>query len=68
MNAVFVFIAFFVAAILLWGIAELNYRNFHYKEDQPHHPDPTAHNEGEHKELSVRDIMRDNSTRGYSAV
>ena len=37
-------------------------------EDKPHHPDPTAHQGGEYKELNIRDIMRDNSTKGYAAV
>ena len=53
--------------MLVWGIAEAHYKDFHYEEDKPHHPDPTA-TKGPHKELNVRDIMRENSTRGYDAV
>lgn len=56
-----------MAALLIWGIAEAHYKDFHYEEDKPHHPDPTAQ-KGPHKELNIRDIMRDNSTSGYNAV
>lgn len=68
MNVAIALVLFIVAACLLWGIGELHYRNFSYVEDVPHHPDPTAHQGGEYKELNIRDIMRDNSTKGYSAV
>lgn len=67
MNIAIAFILFLVVSLLLWGIAELNYKGFHYVEDKPHHPDPTA-TTGPYKELNIRDIMRENSTRGYSAV
>lgn len=67
MNIAIALIVFFVLALICWGIAELNYKGFSYKEDIPHHPDPTAHhNDG--RELNIRDIMRDNSTRGFNAV
>ncbi|MGI6242966.1 MAG: hypothetical protein ACOYJK_05470 [Prevotella sp.] len=68
MNIAIAFIAFLVVALILWGIGELNYKGFHYEEDIPHHPDPTAHQGGEYVELSLRDILRDNSTKGYIAV
>ena len=68
MNIAFIFVAFLVVALVLWGVAELRYRNFNYEEDKPHHPDPTAHQGGEYVEKSVTDIMRENSTNGYSAV
>lgn len=68
MTTAITFIAFIVAACLLWAIGELHYRNFHYEEDKPHHPDPTAHHDGPYVEKNIRDIMRENSTRGYSAV
>ena len=68
MNIAFVFVAFLVMAAVLWGIGEMNYKNFHYEEDKPHHPDPTAHQDGEYVEKSLRDILRDSSTRGYDAV
>lgn len=68
MNIAIALIVFFVLALVCWGIAELNYKGFSYKEDVPHHPDPTAHQGGEYKELNIRDIMRDNSTRGFNAV
>jgi len=67
MNIAFAFILFLVVAALVWGIAEAHYKDFQYEEDKPHHPDPTA-TKGPHKELNVRDIMRENSTRGYDAV
>ncbi len=68
MNIAVAFIAFLIVAVILWGVAELNYKGFHYEEDVPHHPDPTAHQGGEYVEMSLRDILQDNSTRGYSAV
>ena len=68
MNIAIAFIAFLVVAVALWGIGELNYKGFHYEEDKPHHPDPTAHQDGDYKELNIRDIMRDNSTKGFNAV
>ena len=57
MNIAFIFVAFLVVALVLWGVAELRYRNFNY-----------AHQGGEYVEKSVNDIMRENSTNGYSAV
>lgn len=68
MNIALIFVAFLVAALLFWGVGELRYRNFNYKEDTPHHPDPMAHQGGEYVEKSVKDIMRENSTNGYSAT
>lgn len=68
MNIAFAFVAFLLLAVILWGIGELNYKGFHYEEDVPHHPDPTAHHGGEYIELSLRDILSDNSTKGYDAV
>ena len=68
MNIAVAFIGFVIVAVVLWGIGELNYRDFHYEEDKPHHPDPTAHGDGPYVELSLRDILRDNSTKGYDAV
>ncbi len=68
MNIAVAFIAFLIVAVVLWGVAELNYKGFNYEEDVPHHPDPTAHQGGEYVEKSLRDILQDNSTKGYSAV
>ena len=68
MNIAIAFLVFLAAAMILWGVGELNYREFNYEEDVPHHPDPTAHQGGEYVELSLRDILLDNSTKGYSAV
>ena len=68
MNIALIFVAFLVAALLFWGVGELRYRNFNYKEDTSHHPDPTAHQGGEYVEKSVKDIRRENSTNGYSAT
>ena len=47
MNIAIALVVFIVAALIVWGCAELNYKN---------------------KELNIRDIMRDNSTKGYAAV
>lgn len=68
MNIVVAFIAFLVVAVVLWAIGEVNYKGFEYTEDVPHHPDPTAHQGGEYIEMGLRDILRDNSTKGYDAV
>ncbi len=62
------FIAFIIIALIGWGIGELHYKNFTYTEDVPHHPDPTAHQGGEYVEMGLKDILRDNSTKGYNAV
>ena len=67
MNIALALIVFLVAALLICGIAEAHYKDFHYEEDKPHHPDRTAQ-KGPHKELNIRDIMRDNSTSGYNAA
>lgn len=67
MYAALAFIAFLLLAVIGWGIGEARYHNFHYTEDKPHHPDPTARPE-DAPELSLRDILKENSTRGYSAV
>lgn len=68
MNIAIALVIFLVAALVVWGIAELNYKGFKYNEDKPHHPDPTAHNDGEYKEQNIRDIMHNNSTKGYKAI
>lgn len=68
MNIAIAFVAFLILAVVFWGIGELNYKGFDYEEDKPHHPDPTAHQGGEYVEKSLRDILRDNSTRGYDAI
>ncbi|MBB1538046.1 MAG: hypothetical protein HG458_001845 [Prevotella sp.] len=68
MDIALIFIAFLVAALIFWAVAELRYKNFNYKEDVPHHPDPTAHQGGEYVEQSVNDIMRENSTNGYLSI
>ena len=67
MNIALALIVFLVAALLIWGIAEAHYKDLLYEEDKPHQPDHTAQ-KGPHKELNIRDIMRDNSTSGYNAV
>ncbi len=68
MNIAIAFVLFLIVAVVFWRIGELNYKGFHYEEDQPHHPDPTAHHGGEYKEQNIRDIMRSNSTKGFDAV
>lgn len=68
MNIVIAFVAFLILAVVLWGIGELNYKGFDYEEDKPHHPDPTAHQGGVYVEKGLRDILRENSTRGYDAI
>lgn len=67
MNIAIAFIAFVVVALVGWAIAELNYKNFSYDEDKPAHADPTAR-PADAPELNIRDIMRDNSTKGYKAI
>ncbi|MGI6232908.1 MAG: hypothetical protein ACOYJF_08695 [Prevotella sp.] len=68
MNIIIALIAFLVLALIVWGVAELNYKNFSYKEEKPAHEDPTAHSNPYGREMNIRDIMHDNSTKGYKAV
>ncbi len=68
MNIAIALIVFIVIALVAWAIGEFHYKDFNYVEDVPHHPDPTAHQGGEYVELSLKDILRDNSTNGYNAV
>ncbi len=68
MNIAIALIVFIVIALAGWAIGEFNYKDYNYVEDVPHHPDPTAHQGGEYVELSLKDILRDNSTTGYNAV
>lgn len=68
MNIAIALILFLIVACLLWGLGELHYKNFNYVEDVPHHPDPTAHHDGPYVEKNIRDIMKENSTRGYNAI
>ena len=68
MNIAIAFVLFLIVAVVLWRIGELNYKGFHYEEDQPHHPDPRPHHDGKSKEQIIRDIMRSNSTKGFKAV
>lgn len=68
MNIAIALVLFIAVSCLLWGIGELHYKNFNYVEDVPHHPDPTAHHGGPYVEQGIREIMQDNSTKGFSAV
>lgn len=68
MNMAIALIVFIVVACLLWGLGEAHYKNFSYVEDVPHHPDPTAQHDGPYVEKNIRDIMKENSTRGFKAI
>lgn len=68
MNTVLALVIFLVVACILWAVAELRYKNFDYVEDEAHH-DPTAeHGDGPYVEKNIRDIMKENSTKGFSAI
>lgn len=68
MNIALALIIFFLVALLVWAIAEVRYKGFVYVEDVPHHEDPTANHDPNAPEMNIRDIMRENSTKGFNAV
>lgn len=72
MNALIGFIALIVVAIVGWAIAEFKYKTlvFTHSEEEMEEAELLENerrSEG-FKEMSIRDIIRKNSTNGYNAV
>ncbi len=72
MNALIGFIALVVVALVGWAIAELKYKAFTFtrsaKDIEEEELLESEHRAEGFKEMTIRDIMRKNSTNGYNAV
>ncbi len=72
MNALIGFIALVVVALVGWAIAELKYKAFTFtrsaKDVEEEELLESEHRAEGFKEMTIRDIMRKNSTNGYNAV
>lgn len=72
MNALFVFVALIVVAIIGWAIAEFKYKTFTFTRSEKDIEEEEELEEQRRadgfKEMNIRDIMRKNSTNGYNAV
>lgn len=72
MNALIGLIVLFAVAIIGWAIAEMKYKTFTFtrseKDVEEEELLENEHRAQEFKEMSIRDIMRNNSTNGYNAV
>ena len=72
MNALIGFIALIVVALVGWAIAEFKYKAFTFtrseKDIEEEHELEEHQRANGFKEMNIRDIMRNNSTKGYNAV
>lgn len=72
MNALIGLIVLFAVAIIGWAIAEMKYKTFTFtrseKDVEEEELLENEHRAQEFKEMNIRDIMRNNSTKGYNAV
>lgn len=72
MNALIGFIALVVVALAGWALAELKYKAFTFtrsaKDVEEEELLESEHRADGFKEMTIRDIMRKNSTNGYNAV
>ena len=72
MNALIGFIALIVVAVIGWAIAEFKYKAFTFtrsaKDVEEEEELEELHRADGFKEMNIRDIMRNNSTKGYNAV
>ena len=72
MNALVGFIALIVVALIGWAIAELKYKTFTFTRSEKDIEEEKELEEHQRangfKEMNIRDIMRNNSTKGYNAV
>lgn len=71
MTGLTIFVLFFVVALIGWGVCEavgqLTYK--HAPEEKAGWDEFDEHaKQNGGKEQNIRDIMRNNSTKGYSAV
>ena len=63
--ALFVFI---VVALLGWGCAVFHEKLFVYRSSEDDKPNGTHNANAAQKELSLRDILKTNSIKGYQSV
>ena len=72
MTALVGFIALIVVALIGWAIAEFKYKAFTFtrsEKDIEEEKELEEHQRAnDFKEMNIRDIMRNNSTKGYNAV
>ena len=72
MNALIGLIVLFAVAIIGWAIAEMKYKTFTFTRSEKDVVEEelleNEHRAQEFKEMNIRDIMRNNSTKGYNAV
>ena len=72
MNALIGLIALVVVALVGWAIAEFKYKAFTFTRSEKDIEEEKELEEMKRadgfKEMSIRDIMRKNSTNGYNAV
>lgn len=73
MNTAFIGLILLIAISLIgWAISELKYRAIHFTHSEEEHKEEALlykeHAEHDFKEMSIRDIIRTNSTNGFDAV
>lgn len=72
MSAVFAFLIFTVAVLLVWGIAELKYKNIHFTHSAEEAEEVKIIEEERQKhgnrEMNIRDVMKNISAKGFKAV
>ena len=72
MNALIGLIGLVVIALLGWAVAELKYKTiiFTHSEEEAEEAELLENERREHgfHEMSIKDIIRTNSTKGFDAV
>ncbi len=72
MNALIGFIAFIAIALVGWIIAEAKYKaiTFTHSSEEAEEAELLENERREHgfREMSIKDIIRTNSTKGFDAV
>lgn len=72
MNALIGFIALIVIALVGWAVAEAKYKTmtFTHSEEEAEEAELLENERREHgfREMSIKDIIRTNSTKGFDAV
>ena len=63
---------FICVSLIVWGIAEAKYKNIHFEHSEEEHKEEAllAEERKEHgdKEMSIRDVIKNVSCKGYKAV
>lgn len=68
-TALLVFLGFIVVALVGWGLCELKGKDCVYEPTEVEKKQESEFDEAEgYREKSLHDILKDNSTKGYSAV